>query len=100
MTIPLVILAAFAVLLGFIGTPAWPWFQSFLDSKPASLGFSAFSSHGILSIMFTSSFLVFLGIGLGWWFYGRKPIESAGVPDELGKAAATCLYRPRPRILR
>jgi len=85
MTIPLVILAAFAVLLGFIGTPAWPWFQSFLDNKPVSLGFSALSSHGILSIMFTSSFLVFIGIGLGWWFYGRKPIESARVEDELGK---------------
>jgi NADH-quinone oxidoreductase subunit L len=85
MTIPLVILAAFAVLLGFIGTPAWPWFQSFLDNKPVSLGFSALSSHGILSIMFTSAFLVFIGIGLGWWFYGRKPIESARVEDELGK---------------
>jgi NADH-quinone oxidoreductase subunit L len=85
MTVPLVILATFAVLLGFIGTPAWPWFQSFLDNKPVSLGFSALSSHGILSIMFTSSFLVFIGIGLGWWFYGRKPIESARVEDELGK---------------
>jgi NADH-quinone oxidoreductase subunit L len=85
MTIPLVILAAFAVLLGFIGTPAWPWFQSFLDNKPVSLSFSALSSHGILSIMFTSAFLVFIGIGLGWWFYGRKPIESARVEDELGK---------------
>src|SRR5205823_9938268 len=30
MTIPLMILALFSILLGFIGTPAWPWFQSFL----------------------------------------------------------------------
>ncbi len=30
MTIPLLILAAFSILLGFIGTPAWPWFQSFV----------------------------------------------------------------------
>ena len=30
MTRPLVILAAFAVFLGFVGTPAWPWFQNFL----------------------------------------------------------------------
>ncbi len=34
MTVPLVILAAFAVLLGFLGTPAWPWFQSFLNRTP------------------------------------------------------------------
>jgi NADH-quinone oxidoreductase subunit L len=85
MTIPLVILAAFAVLLGFIGTPAWPWFQSFLDNKPVPLSFAALSSYGILSIMLTSSLLVFIGIGLGWWFYGRKPIKSAAATDQLGK---------------
>ena len=28
---PLTILAVFAVVLGFISTPAWPWFTSFLD---------------------------------------------------------------------
>src|SRR5947209_6748094 len=27
MTTPLVILAVFAIVLGFIGTPVWPWFQ-------------------------------------------------------------------------
>jgi NADH-quinone oxidoreductase subunit L len=37
MTVPLVILAAFAMLLGFIGTPAWPWFQSFLDGTHSTL---------------------------------------------------------------
>ena len=30
MTLPLAILAVFAVLLGFVGTPAWPWFQPYL----------------------------------------------------------------------
>ena len=33
MTVPLVILAVFAVLLGFVGTPAWPWFQAFLERQ-------------------------------------------------------------------
>jgi NADH-quinone oxidoreductase subunit L len=28
MTIPLLVLAAFSVLLGFVGTPAWPWFKA------------------------------------------------------------------------
>ena len=85
MTIPLAILAAFAVLLGFIGTPAWPWFQSFLDNKPVPLSFTALSSYGIISIMLTSSLLVFCGLGLGWWFYGRRPIASDSAPDPLGK---------------
>ena len=35
--------------------------------------------------MFSSSLLVFLGLGLGWYFYGRNPIESAESPDALGK---------------
>jgi NADH-quinone oxidoreductase subunit L len=35
--------------------------------------------------MLISSVIVFLGLGLGWWFYGRKPIESAEAPDAVGK---------------
>jgi NADH-quinone oxidoreductase subunit L len=85
MTVPLVILAAFAMLLGFIGTPAWPWFQSFLKGNRAAFSLAAFSEAGTLPVMLSSSLLVFLGLGLGWWFYGRKPIESAEAPDALGK---------------
>jgi NADH-quinone oxidoreductase subunit L len=84
MTIPLVILAAFAILLGFIGTPAWPWFQSFLAATPATLSLSGFSEPGVIPIMLSSSLLVFLGLGLGWYFYGRTPITSADAPDTLG----------------
>jgi NADH-quinone oxidoreductase subunit L len=85
MTIPLMILASFAVLLGFIGTPAWPWFQSFIENKPATFSFAGFSEPGIVPVMVSSSLLVFLGLGLGWYFYGRKPIQSAEAPDALGK---------------
>jgi len=85
MTVPLVILAAFAMLLGFIGTPAWPWFQSFLDGTQTTLAFSAFSGLGVLPVMVSSSLLVFCGLGLGWWFYGHKPVESAKGLDALGK---------------
>jgi NADH-quinone oxidoreductase subunit L len=85
MTIPLVILAAFAALLGFIGTPAWPWFQSFLEGKSAPLSFSAFSAPGIVPVMVSSSLLVFVGLGLGWYFYGSKSILTAESPDALGK---------------
>jgi NADH-quinone oxidoreductase subunit L len=84
-TVPLVILATFAILLGFIGTPAWPWFQSFLEGNRATFSLSAFFGAGIMPIMLSSSLLVFLGLGLGWFFYGRKPIESVSAPDQLGK---------------
>ena len=83
MTIPLLILAAFAMLLGLLGTPAWKWLQAFLDGQPATLNFSAFANAGLLSVMFASSLLVFLGLGLGWWFYGRKPIQNTDAHDTL-----------------
>ena len=83
MTMPLVILAAFAILLGVIGTPAWPWFDSFLHGQPANLNFAGFSEGGVLPVMLLSSVIVFAGLGLGWWFYGRKPITTAEEPDAL-----------------
>ena len=33
--------------------------------------------------MVLSSVIVFAGIGLGWWLYGRKPIQGADEPDVL-----------------
>jgi NADH-quinone oxidoreductase subunit L len=84
MTIPLALLSVFALLLGFFGTPAWPWFQSFLDNTPLAANLGAFGEGGILPVMLTSSVIVFLGLGLGWYFYGRKPIESADAPDSFG----------------
>lgn len=85
MTVPLVILAACAMLLGLIGTPAWPWFQSFLEGDQAAVHLSALSSPTVLPVMLVSSLLVFLGLGLGWLIYGRKPIKSAEIPDRLGR---------------
>ena len=78
MTGPLVILAACSILLGFLGTPAWPWFQKFLDGE-AETGFSS----SVVSLMIVSSAVVFIGIGLGWWLYGRKPMEKSEHPDPL-----------------
>jgi NADH-quinone oxidoreductase subunit L len=33
--------------------------------------------------MLSSTIIFFLGLGIGWWVYGRKPIESAEAPDAL-----------------
>ena len=82
MTIPLVVLAVFSIALGFIGTPAWPWLQDFL-----SLGHEP-TGGGVIPLMLGSSAIVFLGIGLGWWLYGRKPLEKCGQPDVLERLPA------------
>ncbi len=83
MTVPLIILALFATFLGFVGTPAWPWFQAFLEGRHASLDFGALAGNGILPLMVISSLIVFAGLGLAWWLYGRKPIEGPEARDAL-----------------
>jgi NADH-quinone oxidoreductase subunit L len=81
MTVPLSILAVFAMALGLFGTPAWPWLTSFLESKPLLFDLHAFAEPGLLPLMSFATVLVFVGLGLGWWFYGRKPIQKpAGAP--------------------
>ncbi len=83
MTVPLVLLAVMAVALGFVGTPAWPWLQSFLEMRPASLDFGQLMEAGLPQLMVASSLLVFAGLGLGWWIYGRRPIRHAADTDAL-----------------
>jgi NADH-quinone oxidoreductase subunit L len=80
MTAPLVVLATSSVLLGFLGTPAWPWFQNFLGAEPSHGEANGFLQSGALSTMVVSTIVVFIGIGLGYRLYGRKPISS---PDEV-----------------
>ncbi|HWB33107.1 MAG TPA: NADH-quinone oxidoreductase subunit L [Acidobacteriaceae bacterium] len=88
MTVPLVILATFAVLLGFLGTPAWPWFQAFLNRTDlVAPGFSAFAEPAFLTVMLTSTAVVLIGLFLGWWLYSRNPITHADAPDILDSAA-------------
>jgi NADH-quinone oxidoreductase subunit L len=83
MTTPLVLLAGLAVLLGFIGTPAWPWLQAFLEMRPTGVDFGRLAENGLVPLMLASSLLVFAGLGLGWWMYGRRPIRHAGDMDAL-----------------
>jgi NADH-quinone oxidoreductase subunit L len=76
MVVPLVILAACSVLLGFIGMPWWPWFQTFLGKEPSKEG-------GVAVVMLTSSIVALAGIGIGWWLYGRNPVRRSEEPDVL-----------------
>lgn len=78
MTMPLAILAFFAVALGAIGTPAWPWFRAFLDGHAAE----SLSEPGLFALMATSSLVVLIGLGLGSVVYGNKSPEPEA-PDAL-----------------
>jgi NADH-quinone oxidoreductase subunit L len=68
---------------GFFGTPAWPWAQGYLEGRAVTLNWSHLWEGGVLGAMALSSVVVFLGIGLGWWLYGRRGIPAASTPDAL-----------------
>ncbi|MGA7342158.1 MAG: NADH-quinone oxidoreductase subunit L [Terracidiphilus sp.] len=72
MTLPLAILAFFAIALGLIGTPAWPWFHAFLEGRSVTFSWHGFGEPGLMLLMATSSLVVFLGLGIGWRLYGNK----------------------------
>ncbi|HVN92473.1 MAG TPA: NADH-quinone oxidoreductase subunit L [Terracidiphilus sp.] len=86
MTTPLAILAFFAMALGLIGTPAWPWFRDFLDGRTATFSWHGFAEPGLALLMLTSSLVVFLGLWLGWRLYGNKSPKPKE-PDALEKSA-------------
>jgi NADH-quinone oxidoreductase subunit L len=85
MTFPLAILAFFAVALGVIGTPAWPWFRAFLEGRAAAFDLHGFAEPGLLALMGTSTLVVFAGLGLGWLMYGNTSPD-ADEPDALERA--------------
>jgi NADH-quinone oxidoreductase subunit L len=72
MVVPLIILAFFAVGLGFVGTPMWPWFQSFLENRPVL----SLPEPGLIFTMILSSLAALGGIALGWIIYRGRNISS------------------------
>jgi NADH-quinone oxidoreductase subunit L len=83
MTVPLVLLAVCAVVLGFLGTPAWPWLQSALTGAPVA-PHSIFEGGGLMML---SIVLVALGLGGGWALYGRRLRRTETAPDPLARSA-------------
>jgi len=89
MTGPLAILAVFAIGLGVLGTPLWPWFTGFLESRPVAFDAHGFSEPGLLPLMGSAIAVVFVGLLLGWALYMRKPIVSDEKQDSLESVSPT-----------
>jgi NADH-quinone oxidoreductase subunit L len=88
MIVPLGILAFFAMTLGFIGTPAWPWFRAFLNGKAAELDLNVLLERELLTLACISAFVFILGIILAWRLYGDRSPKPTD-PDTLEKAVPT-----------
>ena len=83
MTIPLIVLAFFALTLGFVGIPEEivgqgnNWFHNFIGHEYEATPLS-------IQVMVLSSAMAVGGLGLGWFVYGRKPLLQ-GQMDPLEK---------------
>ncbi|MDP1581527.1 MAG: NADH-quinone oxidoreductase subunit L [Candidatus Didemnitutus sp.] len=80
MTVPLVILAACAVLLSLVNLPTYPWLSAMLEGKSEVHGHGLFDGAGLMA---ASVLIVAIGIGAGWALYGRRPRATATARDPL-----------------
>jgi NADH-quinone oxidoreductase subunit L len=83
MTLPLIVLAACAILLSIFLTPAWPWLESYLTGHAVKFDAQLLIQPPLL----VSLVLVGIGVGLGIWMYRR-----AGETDPL-QAKQPALFR-------
>jgi NADH-quinone oxidoreductase subunit L len=71
MTVPLVILAVFSILLGFLGTPASPWLHRYLTGEALHGGVSALFKPSFLLLALLSTVIIGAGIAAGAYLYRR-----------------------------
>ena len=86
MVVPLIVLACFTLVLGFLGTPAWPWFQSFMNGERPVLELGRLTEPAVITVMVVSTVAAFGGIGLGLWLYGRKSAALGEREDALERS--------------
>ena len=86
MTVPLVVLAIASIIVGFFGTPAWPWLHSYLTGHELHANFGKLFEWGTLSMMLVSTAVVAAGLGAGWFIYKRKLTCDVSEPDPLDRA--------------
>jgi NADH-quinone oxidoreductase subunit L len=92
----LAILACFAVGAGFFGTPAWPWFQAWLNGGRAGFNLAKIVAPHQLPVLLLSTGLVFAAIVLSGWIYLKAAARTSRETDPLEMAQPAvfaCLNR-------
>ena len=94
MVVPLIILAAFTILLSLV----WPVFHEYLTGHHGEMG------SGVVTVMLISTAIVAVGLGVGWWVYSRRPLTGADPLESdiyyvlKNKFFFDELYHGRPRV--
>jgi NADH-quinone oxidoreductase subunit L len=73
MIVPMVVLAAGAVLLSMIATPVWPWFEAWLNGHEPRWNPAALAKPDNLKLMGLSILIVLAGCSHAWWAWKRDP---------------------------
>jgi NADH-quinone oxidoreductase subunit L len=87
MTVPLAVLAVFAVVVGFLGTPAWPWFHAYLNGEEARFGPAALFEASHMGFLLLSIITVAAGLFVGFRIYGKVTARIADKMDPFENAA-------------
>lgn len=98
MVLPLVALAVGAVVLGFLGTPAWPWLKDYWEGRAPLVQWSRFWDNGTLTVMALSTIAALGGLAAGWWVYGRHPRRTPEEPDALERWQPALFHVLRARL--
>src|SRR5437867_4959758 len=95
--IPLVILAAGAILLSLLGTPLWPWFHAYINGHAHAESVSRIDGS-IFVVMLISTLIVAIGISTAWWLYNRHPSQSATEADALERVQPDVFFLLRNKF--
>ena len=73
MVVPMMVLAAGAVLLSLIATPVWPWFEAWLEGHEVQWNAAALTKPETLKLMGLSLLIVLAGSAHAWWAWKSDP---------------------------
>ena len=86
---PLRILAVFAIGAGFMGTPVYPWFESFLEGQALVWQPGELVHGSTFLLLLGSSCLVLMGLFFGWWYYSPLVHDPARDDDPMEERLPT-----------
>lgn len=87
MSLPLIVLAIGAVLVGVVVEPFTHWFSDFLTKAPILAGTSGSIEHHLnWPLILGSAAIAFVGIGLAYYLYVSKPSMAEKVARSAGGA--------------